>query len=319
MKKVINFAVLGPGKIANVVLDAIREKVDFNFYAVASRDINRANDFKDKFGFEKAYGTYDELYLDEQVDLIYIATPHAFHYEQMKECIKHNNNVFCEKAFTLNALQAEEVLALAKKHKVLVAEAMLTAYLPSRALIRELIDSNEIGDVVSYNGVFANSLKHVERVVNKSLGGGALLDIGIYPLFFAIAMFGKNFELKDIKITEFQEIDSSTSFSLHYPNGFKANIYTSIEEEKGIFGEIFGTKGKIYIENIARPSKIIIYDKTGNIKRSINSVRDTSGYEYEFQAVLNALLNNKLECSEMTYDDTLFLMKTMDQVLKEIN
>ena len=319
MNKKINFAVLGPGKIAEVVLNAIKEKVDFAYYAVASREINRAIAFKSKHGFLKAYGSYEELYLDEQVDLVYIATPHAFHYEQMKECITHGKHVICEKAFTLNSKQAEEVLSLAKKHNVLVAEAMLTAYLPSRNLIRNLLDSKEIGDVVSYNGVFANSLMHVERVVTKSLGGGALLDIGIYPLYFAISMFGTNFEVKDIQIKQYQGIDASTTFTLSYPNGFTANIYTSIEEEKGIYGDIIGTNGRIHIENIARPSEIIIYDKLGNVKRNLSSIRNTSGYEYEFQTVLKALLNGKLECSEMTHQDTIILLQTMDQVLKDLN
>lgn len=318
MKKIVNFAVLGPGKIAEVVLHAIREKVDFTHYAVASRDMERATTFKEKHGFIKAYGTYEELYQDEQVDLVYIATPHAFHYEQMKECITHGKHVICEKAFTLNATQAEEILTLAKEHGVLVAEAMLTAYLPSRNLIRNLLDSKEIGEVISYNGVFTSALMHVERVVTKSLGGGALLDIGIYPLYFAISMFGTNFKIKDIQIKQFQDIDASTSFTLTYPNGFKANIYTSIEENKGVYGDIIGTNGRIHIENIARPSEIIIYDQQGNVKRRISSIKDTNGYEYEFQAVLNALQEEKLECSEMTPKDTLFLMQTMDYVLSEI-
>ncbi len=314
MKK-IKFAVLGPGRIAEIVLNAIKEKVDFTYYAVASRDINRATSFMNKHGFSKAYGSYEELYRDELVDLIYIATPHAFHYEQMKECIIHKKHVICEKPFTINATQTEEVLSLANKNKVLVAEALMTAYLPSRNVIKNILDSKEIGDLISYNGVFAYPLMHVERVVTKSLGGGTLLDIGIYPLYFAISMFGTNFEIKDIQIKQLNDIDSSTSFNLYYPNGFRANIYTSIEEDKGAYGDVFGTNGRIHIENICRPSKIIIYDQFGNVKRSISF---ENGYEYEFQAVLNALTNGKLECPEMTQKDTLFLMKTTDKILNKM-
>src|SRR5690606_32612409 len=104
------------------------------------------------------------------------------------------------------------------------------AYLPSRKLIKELIESKEIGDLISYKGVFANNLMHVERVVNKSLGGGALFDIGIYPLYFAISTFGSNFEIKDVNIKQLNDVDITTEFKLEYSNGFEANIYTSVEE-----------------------------------------------------------------------------------------
>src|SRR5690554_6492327 len=197
MKETINLAVLGPGNIAQVVMEAIQGKVDIHFYAVASRDIKKAQAFQAKYGFEVAYGSYEELYQDDNVDLVYIATPHAFHYQQMKECIKHKKNILCEKAFTLNLKEAEEILDLAKEHQVFVSEAMLTAYLPSRKLIQDILDSKIIGELLEYKGVFANKLMHVERVVTKSLGGGSLLDIGIYPLYFAISTFGKDFKLED--------------------------------------------------------------------------------------------------------------------------
>src|SRR5690554_8073548 len=123
MNKTLNLAVLGPGKIAEVVMEAIKGRVDLHFYAVASRDITRAKAFQEKHHFEVAYGSYEELYLDDSVDLIYIATPHAFHFAQMKECIKHKKNILCEKAFTLNLQETEEILSLAKQHQVFVAEA----------------------------------------------------------------------------------------------------------------------------------------------------------------------------------------------------
>lgn len=318
MEKKINLAVLGPGKIAEVVMNAIKGKVDVINYAVASRDILRANSFKEKHSFLKAYGSYEELYKDPNIELVYIATPHAFHYEQMKQCILNKKNIICEKAFTIGAKQAEEVLALAKNNGVFVTEAMVPAYLPSRILIKELIESKEIGDLVSYKGVFANNLMHVERVINKSLGGGALFDIGIYPLYFAISTFGSNFKIKDISIKQLNDVDITTEFTLAYPNGFNANIYTSVETDTGIYADIVGTKGRIHIENIARPSQITIYNQDGKVIRVIDSIRLTSGYEYEFQAAVDAVKNKKLECEEMRHQDTLILMQTMDYVLKRL-
>lgn len=317
MDKKINFAVIGPGNIAEVVLNSIKGKVDIVNYAVASRDIDRANRFKEKHGFLKAYGSYEELYKDSNIDLVYIATPHAFHYEQMIECIKNKKNIICEKAFTIGAKQAKEVLDLAKTYGVFITEAMVPAYLPSRILIKELLDSKEIGDLVSYNGVFANNLMHVERVVNKSLGGGALFDIGIYPLYFAISTFGTDFKIEDVNIKALNGVDLTTIFTLKYPNGFNATIYTSVEEDCGIYADIIGTQGRIHIENVARPSKIIIYDLDDNVIKVIDSIRPIPGYEYEFQAAVDAIKNKRLECEQMRHQDTLILMKTMDCVLNQ--
>lgn len=317
MKKKIHFAVLGPGNIAEVVVGAIRNAVDFQYYAVASRSLERAESFKNLHGFVKAYGSYEALYQDDKIDLVYIATPHAFHYEQMKQCIIHGKHVICEKPFTINAGQAEEIFDLANKYDVLVTEALMTAFMPSQKLIKELL-SNEIGTPISYKGVFGANLIHVERLVKKSLGGGALLDIGIYPLFFAVSMFGKDFEIKNIQITSYHDVDATTSFELHYSNGLIASIFTTITENIGCYGEVYGTEGKLYVEDITRPSKIMIYDKKGKIKSKIDPVRTTTGYEYEFQSVQDALLNNRRECPERPHEETLFLMRTMDRILKEM-
>lgn len=318
MRKTLNLAVLGPGKIAEVVMEAIKGKVDINPYAVASRDILRAKMFQEKHHFQIAYGSYEDLYLDENVDLIYIATPHAFHYQQMKECIIHKKNVLCEKAFTLNLKETQEIIDLARENQVFVAEAMLTAYLPSRKLLQDILASKQIGDVLTYKGVFANNLMHVDRVVDKSLGGGSLLDIGIYPLYFAISTFGKEFEVQDIQIQTFQEIDEKTQFTLHYPNGLQATVYASISEDLGMYCEIVGTKGRLHIENVARPSKITVYDNEGNLVRNYENIRDTSGYEFEFIACIDAIQKGKIETPYMTHDDTRILMETMDKVLATI-
>lgn len=131
---------------------------------------------------------------------------------------------------------------------------MILAYLPSKKLIKKLTDSKIIGDLISYKGVFGSKLMHVDRVMNKALGGGSLFDIGIYPLYFAISTFGKNFKLQDVKIKELNGVDITTEFNLVYPNGFIANIYSTVEEDSELYGEIIGSKGKIHIENIDRPS-----------------------------------------------------------------
>lgn len=314
----LNLAVLGPGKIADVVISNIKDKVELNLYAVASRDLKKANNFKEKHGFLKAYGTYQELYKDPLVDLIYITTPHAFHYEQMKECIINKKNIICEKAFTLSYLDTKEILDLAKENNVFVAEAMLTAYLPSRLQVKELLNSGVIGEIIEYNGVFANNLMHVERVINKSLGGGSLFDIGIYPLYFAYQLFGEDYSINDIDIKKFNDVDEECSFTLVYKNGIKAKIFSSISQDLGIYCDIIGTKGKIHVENVARPSKIIALDNDNNLLVEYDNIRSTSGYEYEFIETIESLIDGKLENPSMLHKDTLRIMETISKVLNSI-
>ncbi|MFA5543228.1 MAG: Gfo/Idh/MocA family oxidoreductase [Bacilli bacterium] len=314
----LNLAVLGPGKIAEVVINSIKDKVDINLYAVASRDINRALAFKQKHEFLKAYGSYQDLYKDKEVDLIYITTPHAFHYEQMKECVLHKKNIICEKAFTLNYEDTIEIIELAKKNNVFVGEAMLTAYLPSRKMVKEIIENEDIGDIITYNGVFANNLMHVERVTNKDLGGGSLFDIGIYPLYFAYQLFGNDYKITNVNIKKYNNIDEECSFTLEFSNGLKANIFSSISRDLGIYCDIIGTKGRIRVENVARPSEIIVYDSNNKIIKKYSNIRSTSGYEYEFIETINSIKHKLIENSSMTHQDTLEIMKIISSVLLNI-
>src|SRR5690606_6651166 len=144
---------------------------NLNKYAVASRDYKKAESFAVKYGYHKAFGSYEEMLADEHLDLVYIATPHAFHYEQMMMCIKYGKHIICEKAFCLHKDDAEAVIKAARAKGVFVCEALLTGFLPSHKIIKDLLESNIIGKIKSFYGVFGNELMHVERVVTKALGG----------------------------------------------------------------------------------------------------------------------------------------------------
>jgi predicted dehydrogenase len=189
-EKILKLGIIGAGNIASVVSKALNGFPHIRKYAVASRNYERASIFRVDYGFDKAYGSYDELIYDNNIDLVYIATPHAFHYEQMLACIEHKKPVLCEKAFCLNYQQAEEVIRKARENHVFVCEAMCPAFLPSRKILNDLLHSGIIGEVKSSYSVFGNYLLNVERVREKNLGGGALLDIGIYPLYFTLSTFG---------------------------------------------------------------------------------------------------------------------------------
>ena len=197
-----------------------------------------------------------------------------------------------------------------------MCEALLTGFLPSRNIINELLASKVIGDVKSFYGVFGNELMHVDRVVDKKLGGGALYDIGIYPLYFALSTFGWNPEIENVEIEKYNDIDKGEVITLRYPNKVKAVVEANIGKDLGIYGEIVGTKGRIFIQNIARPDYLEIYDNNNNLIKKIDKLRQTSGYEYEFLSCMKAIKAEKRETEEMPHIHTITLLKYIDRVLQ---
>ena len=193
----MNIAILGIGHIAEKMAAAI-SGLDDNYkpYAAASRSIENATRFAKKWRFEKSYGSYKDLLDDENIDLVYIATPHSFHYEQALMCLNAGKNILVEKAFTANYFQAKEILDISKTKKLLAAEAIWTRYMPSRYILNELIESRIIGDAISVTASLCYPIENIKRLRDPSLAGGTLLDLGIYPLNFSSMIFGNKIKIK---------------------------------------------------------------------------------------------------------------------------
>lgn len=216
----MNIGILGAGKIAGVMADTINRMTDVKLYAVGSRSWEKANAFANEFAIDKAYGSYEELVSDDAIDLVYIATPHSHHYEQMKLCIEHGRNVLCEKAFTYNAAQAEEIAGLAAKKNVYVAEAIWTRYMPSRQMINEILEFGVIGDVRTMTCNLSYPISNIERLTNPELAGGALLDVGVYGLNFIVMHMGK--DISDIESSVMMHetgVDGQESITVKYRDG----------------------------------------------------------------------------------------------------
>ena len=189
MKK-LKMAILGAGGIASTMAGTISRMEQVECYAVGSRSMEKAQAFAQKFGFQKAYGSYEELVKDEEVELVYIATPHSEHYENARLCIRHKKPVLCEKAFTANAKQAKELLDYAKKEKVFITEAMWVRYLPMLQTIRAELADDVIGTPTMLTANLGYLISEVPRLQRPDLAGGALLDVGVYPINFARMIFG---------------------------------------------------------------------------------------------------------------------------------
>ena len=204
--------ILGAGGIARKMANTLAGMERAQGYAVASRNLEKAEAFAKEWNIPKAYGSYEEMLEDEQVDLVYVATPHSHHYEHVKLCLDHGKHVLCEKAFTVNADQAREVLSMAEEKGLLLTEAIWTRYMPSRKMVKDLAESGVIGKVTSLTANLGYSLRGVARMEEPGLAGGALLDLGVYPLNFAAMVFGdqvKSMESTVVKSDKGVDLENS--------------------------------------------------------------------------------------------------------------
>ena len=314
-----NIAILGAGKIALSMaqtLRGMRERGDaLRLYAVAARDLARAQAFAQNEGFEKAYGSYEEMLADPAVDLVYVATPHSHHAEHMKLCIAHGKHVLCEKAFTANAAQAEEVLSLAKARGVLVTEAIWTRYMPSRQILLDVIASGAIGEPQLLSANLFYAIEQIPRLREPELAGGALLDVGIYPLTFASMMFGDDFTRVDSSVQMLETgVDRQETITLHYPDGRMAMLAAGMTCRSDRHCMISGTKGYLTVDNVNNPTKITLYSAEDEFTKAtdIPVPPQINGYEYEVESCLRAIASGALECPEMPHEETIRMMRVMD-------
>lgn len=314
----MKFAILGPGHIAISMAKAVSALDGVERYAIGSRSLERAEDFAKKWDFAKAYGSYEELAADPDVDLIYIATPHSHHYEHAKLCLEHGKNILVEKAFTVNAAQAEELVALAKEKNVLLAEAIWTRYMPSRRMIDDLIDAGTIGKVTSLMANLGYELHNKERLQSPELAGGALLDLSVYPINFARMVMKK--EVKDITTTAVMSprgIDWMNSITLIFEDDTMAVLHSNMLVGINRMGVICGDKGYIEVQNINNCEEIRVYDLDHKLVATHAVPEQINGYEYEVLACMNAIEEGKIECEQMPHAESIWIMRLMDRVRKE--
>lgn len=306
--------IIGAGNIACKMATALNGLDDTVVaYGVASRDLIKAEEFAKKWGFQKAYGSYEELVKDSEIDLVYIATPHSFHFEQAKLALEHGKAVLCEKAFTMNAKQAKELTALAKEKKLLLAEAIWTRYMPSRKMIDDLVESGVIGKITSLSANLGYVMGNKERMHRPELAGGALLDLGVYPINFASMVFGD--KIKEISSTCVKTetgVDSQDSITIIYEDGKVAYLYATMLAQTDRQGVINGDKGYIEIQNINNCEEIRVYNLDREMTACYQVPEQINGYEYEVLACKEALEKCDIECSQMPHKEIIRIMEVMD-------
>lgn len=319
MKKQLAIGIIGAGRIAHKFAEGIKAVPSAFLYAVASRDVQKAQEFVKSHDGEKFYGSYEELVQDEQVDLIYIATPNGLHKEHAILCMNHKKHVICEKPFTSNADELREVIACAKANDVFLMEAMWTRYFPVIKKVRKIVEEGVLGKIQLIQGDFGFCTQDRAGIkFNKNLAGGALMDVGIYPISFASMIFKKQPHIiKAIATMSETGIDEKTSIIFGYEDGAQAllNCAMTLETPRNVY--IVGEKGSIHIPNPWFATKAIVKLSTGENYEIIEEDMK-NGYHFELEEAVSCIVNNQKESELMKLEESLELMETLDRVRAEI-
>ncbi len=311
--------ILGAGIIAKHMANTINQMKGVDAVAIASRDLKKAEEFAKELNIPKAYGSYEEIVKDSDIDLIYIATPHSHHYEHAKLCLLNKKAVLCEKAFMGNARQTKEILELSKETNTFIAEAIWTRYLPSRKILDDIISSGIIGEVNSVSASLSYKIDEVDRIKLPELAGGALLDIGVYPLNFALMIFGSE-NIEEIKGDCYKNefgVDLKNNIHIKFKNKKTANLTSNTMAVGDNQGLIYGTDGFIILDNVNHIKKIDVYKDKKTFVKSYDVIESITGFEYEVMACKYALLHNQIECEEMPHSETIKVMQIMDSLRKD--
>lgn len=317
----LKIGILGAGRIAEKLAKTFSLLPEVQTVAVGARDLKRAQAFAFRHGIERAYGSYEALAADPAVELIYIATPHAYHYDHMMLCLQAGKHILCEKAFTCTAAEAKKVVEESRKRKLFVAEAMWTRYMPMVKHLETIRQNCPVGEIV---GLTANLSYPVyaqkERVQLPELGGGALLDVGIYPLTIASIVMGDEIEaIYSNALFSDTGVDVQNTTTLHYAGGKTAVLTSSVLAHSDRKGIIFCTEGYIEVENINNFERVSVFDNNHRLLQCVNRASQQTGYEYEVLAAVHAIESGGLECAEMPVAETVKMMQLMDQIRHQWN
>ena len=309
--------IIGAGWIAEKAAITLNGLENCEAYAIASRSMEKANAFAEKWKMSKAYGSYSELIADPKVDLVYVATPHSHHYDVTREALLAGKPCLVEKAFMANHRQAKEIVELARERKVFLAEAIWTRYQPVVAMMRQMIASR-IGTPRLVTATLGYSMGDKPRIMRADLCGGALLDLGVYALNFVRMFFAADIVSITSQCVKSQTgMDLTNAMTLVLSDGVLCNLQSSAACVGDNIGVIAGTEGNLIIDNINNPQKITVNGPDRTYIETIHVPQQITGYEYQFIACRQALIDGLLEPCEMPLEETLYIMALMDGLRKE--
>ena len=315
----IRWAILGAGKIAHSFARDFSVVTNAKLVAVASADKSRAETFAKEYNLPLAY-SYPELYNSAEVDAVYIATTHNFHYEQCIQCMNHGKNVLCEKPVTLNDRQFKELARLSHEKNVFFMEAMWTYFLPAVLKAKQWLQEGKIGSLKVMEANFGFPMeKNLEgRLYNINLAGGALLDLGVYPVAFASYFINKKTRsITASGVLTDTGVDERTGIILQYGD-VTATLFTSMVNIMTNKAMLYGEKGYIEIPEFFKASSAILYDDHHNVLEKFDDDRTTKGYNFEIQHATDSMLQHKIESEIMSHERSNEVQEVMTEVRRQI-
>lgn len=318
MQQKLKVGILGAGHIAQKMATTLMGMKEAELYAVAARELSRAEQFANEFHAQKAYGNYEALADDPDIDLIYIATPHSHHFGPARMCLLKGKPVLCEKAFTANAREAEELIRIAQEKQVFLAEAIWTRYMPFSRTIRELTESGIIGKPMMLTASLGYPIAHKERIVRLELCGGALYDLGVYPINFALMTFGNDLEkITSTCMKNEAGVDMQNSITFTYRDGRMAVMQTTAFCASDRQGIISGDKGYLVIDNINNPQQAVVYNTDHQETGRYTCPPQITGFEYQVLEAAEAIRQGAIEPASMPHAETLRVMRMLDSFRQE--
>ena len=316
--------IIGTGWIAAKTMKTLNALDSCEAIAVGSRRQETADAFAANWGIERAYGSYRELIADSDVDLVYVGTPHSHHYDVTREALLAGKPCLVEKAFMANARETREIINIARERGVFLAEAIWTRYQPAVGIIRKLIQEGRIGQPRLVTATLGYSMGEKPRIMRADLCGGALLDLGVYALNF-VRMFCVTADAKSTDIVSIDGhcvksatgMDLTNAITMVLADGILANVQSSASCVGDNIGVIAGTEGNLIIDNINNPQTITVNGPDRTYVETIRVPQQITGYEYQFLACRQALIDGLLEPREMPLDETLYIMQLMDQLRRK--
>lgn len=311
----LRLGILGTGNIAGYMASTVMRMPEVELVGAASRAAEKSAAFAEKYRCKRVYGTYEEMAADDALDLVYVATPMSEHYGNVRMLLEHGKNVLCEKAFAVTGKEAEEMIGLAEKKKLLLTEAMWVRYMPMAKVLQRVLSQGIIGEPKMLTANLGYLIDQVPRLLLPSLGGGGLLDIGVYTLNFASMVFGNTISSMDstVMMTD-TGVDGQGCITLCYPDRKMAALTYSIHSLSDRQGIVYGTDGFLMVENINNFEKICVYDKERTLIEQYFPQKQISGFEYQVLACKNAIEAGQIECGDMPHRDTLAVMHQMDEI-----
>jgi predicted dehydrogenase len=313
------WGIIGPGRIANKFAEALALTGGATLEAVASRDADRAREFARKFGAARSYGSYADLAADPGIDAVYIATPHGYHCEHALLCLQKGKAVLCEKPMALSNRQVQAMVEAARENKVFLMEAMWTRFLPLMEKILELIRDGRVGTIkhIRADFGFPAPFNPDGRLYNLRLGGGALLDIGVYPIFLCLFLLGEPDKLLAAAHLASTGADETCQAIFQYRDGRSAVISSTLACQTSITAEIAGSEAMIRIPTPWYKNDHLLLERKGEDPQSVQVIPMVNGFEYEILETMQCLEKGLIESPRMPHELSLMMSRVMDEIRRQ--